>query len=222
MSNFKKIFLDLDGPLLDGKKKHYYCYRVILEKFNFTPIGIDEYWEKKRALVNRRDLLNISCAGEIYESFLAEWMEMIESPEALDLDEMQEGAVDCLLGWKSQGAELILVTMRKNKQALNEQLNLMGLRQYLDTIIVCDHDEGGKGKANAVKKKYSIKQLDRHLLWIGDTEADWEAANSLGCAIILLSNGLRNEAYLNSLNGAVVAPSISSLRKIVSGRFNAS
>jgi len=212
MNEIKKIFLDLDGPLLDGKERHYYCYRSILESFGFKPININEYWEKKRALINRRDLLSLSGAEEIYDDFLAEWLAIIESPTVLALDKVQEGAVDCLRNWKEQGIELNLVTMRKNRQALEEQLNSMRLRQYLDTVLVCDHNEGGKGKADAVRKMYSIEQLSKNLLWIGDTEADWEAAKYLGCQLILLSNGLRNDAFLDALEGGLILPSIASLK----------
>lgn len=220
MSAIKQIFLDLDGPLLDGKERHYFCYRSILERFGFKPIGIDEYWETKRALVNRRDLLKISGAEDIYDDFLAEWLLMIESPDVLALDKVQEGAVDCLRGWKEQGIELVLVTLRKDKRALEEQLNLMGLRQFLDVVLVCDHAAGGEGKADAVQKLFQGKLLSENALWIGDTEADWEAAKSLGCSVVLLSNGLRNEAYLRSLQGAVVKPSIASLKDEVMGKQN--
>jgi phosphoglycolate phosphatase len=218
MKCIKKILLDLDGPLLDGKERHYHCYRSILEKFGFKPVGIDEYWEKKRALVNRRNLLNMSGAGMIYDDFLAAWLSMIESPEVLALDKVQEGAVECLRNWKEQGIELTLVTMRKNKRGLEEQLNSTGLRQHLDSVLVSDHAEGGEGKADVVRQFHSDNPDNRfevNTLWIGDTEADWEAAKSLGCDVVLVSNGLRNEKYLKSLERALVEPSIASLKDAV-------
>lgn len=220
MKCIKQIFLDLDGPLLDGKQKHYHCYRCILERFGFRPIGIDEYWEKKRNLVNRRELLKMSGAEEIYNDFLAAWLLMIESPEMLALDKVQEGAVDCLRSWKEQRIDLTLVTMRKNKSALEEQLKSTGLRQFLNTVLDCDHAGGGVGKADAVRGLFQNKVNKGDALWIGDTEADWEAAKSLGCGVLLLSNGLRNESYLKSLQGAVVKPSILSLKESVLGSLN--
>lgn len=219
MSGIKQIFLDLDGPLLDGKERHYHCYRSILKRSGFKPIGIDEYWENKRARGNRRDLLSISGAEEIYDEFLATWLTMIESPDMLALDKVQEGAVDCLRSWKEQGIELILVTMRKDKQALEAQLKLTGLQRFLDVVLVCDHAEGAEGKADAVRNSYPAKHFENHTLWIGDTEADWGAAKSLGCDVVLLSNGLRNEEYLKSLGGALVEPSIVSLQDSVMGKL---
>jgi phosphoglycolate phosphatase len=219
MKYIKHIFLDLDGPLLDGKKRHYYCYRSILERFEFTPIGIDEYWEKKRAVVNRRVLLSMSGADKIYDDFLAAWLMMIETPDMLALDEVQEGAVDCLRSWKEQGLDLTLVTMRKNKRSLEEQLKSTGLRQFMNTVLASDHADGGVGKADAVRNLFPSKVNTDDALWIGDTEADWEAAKSLGCGVVLLSNGLRNDAYLRSLQGAVVKPSIASLKDSVLRRI---
>lgn len=214
MRGVKNIFLDLDGPLLDCKERHYFCYRTILKNFGFQPIGIDEYWEKKRALLNRRDLLRLSGANEIYEEFLASWLVLIESPYALALDKVQEGAIDCLRSWKAQGIELTLVTMRKNKPALEAQLASTGLGPFLDIVMVCDHADGAQGKADAVRHIYSESSFKRNALWIGDTEADWGAAKSLGCEVVLLANGLRNEAYLKALKGSVVKSSIMSLKEL--------
>lgn len=222
MKDIKQIFLDLDGPLLDGKERHYQCYRSILERSGFTPIGIDDYWENKRAMVNRRDLLDMSGAGMIYDDFLTAWLSMIESPDMLAFDKVQVGALDCLRSWKEQGIELVLVTMRKNRQALEEQLELTGLRHFLDDVLVSDHADGGVGKADTVRNLFQGTFNKDCALWIGDTEADWEAANSLGCRVVLLANGLRSEAYLKSLQGSVVKQSITSLKDFVLGRFHVS
>jgi phosphoglycolate phosphatase-like HAD superfamily hydrolase len=212
MSHVTQIFLDLDGPLLDGKERHYFCYRTILEKHSFVPIGIDQYWELKRDRGNRRDLLDLSGAGLIYDEFLTEWLTMIESPDGLAFDKVQEGAVECLRSWKEQGIRLTLVTMRKKRQALEDQLHSTGLLRFLDAVLVCDHADGGLGKADAVRTLSQGEVNENDALWIGDTEADWEAAKSLGCQVVLLSNGLRTEQYLRTLAGAMVKPSIASLK----------
>lgn len=215
MVGVKQIFLDLDGPLLDGKERHYRCYKAILEQHGYTPIAIDEYWEKKRNLFNRRDLLDLSGAGKIYDIFLDDWHSMIETPEMLVLDKVQEGALECLQNWKAKGIALTLVTLRKNKSGLEAQLNITGLRSYLDAVFACDHAEGGEGKAAAVRSLCSDANSMCNSLWVGDTEADWTAASLLGCAVILVSNGLRNEPYLKSLAGALVKPSIRELKDLI-------
>jgi phosphoglycolate phosphatase-like HAD superfamily hydrolase len=211
----EKIFLDLDGPLLNGKERHYRCYKDILEKHGYTPIAIDEYWEKKRSLFNRRDLLDLSGAGKIYDLFVEDWLLMIETPEMLSLDKVQDGALECLQNWKVQGMVLTLVTLRKNKSGLEAQLNITGLRSYLDAVLACDYAEGGEGKAAAVLNLYSDVISLRNALWVGDTEADWTAAKLLGCNVILVANGLRNESYLKSLGDVSVKSSILELQDLI-------
>lgn len=215
MIGVKQIFLDLDGPLLDGKERHYRCYKAILERHGYKPIAIDEYWEKKRDLLNRRDLLDLSGAEKIYDVFLEDWLSMIETPEMLALDKVQDGALECLRNWKRQGIALTLVTLRKNKLGLDVQLDATGLRPCLDAVFACDHAEGGEGKAAAVRSMCSDGGSIRNALWVGDTEADWTAARLLGCAVILVSNGLRSESYLKSLGGASVKPSIRELKDLI-------
>lgn len=215
MIGVKQIFLDLDGPLLDGKERHYRCYKAILERHGYKPIAIDEYWEKKRDLLNRRDLLDLSGAGDIYDVFLEDWLSMIETPEMLALDKVQDGALECLRNWKRQGIALTLVTLRKNKPGLDVQLDVTGLRPYLDAVFACDHAEGGEGKADAVRSMLSDSNSMENAVWIGDTEADWTAARSLGCAVTLVSNGLRSVSHLNSLAEALVKPSIRELKDLV-------
>jgi phosphoglycolate phosphatase-like HAD superfamily hydrolase len=87
-------------------------------------------------------------------------------------------------------------------------------------VLICDHADGGVGKADAVRAFSQGKVNKGGTLLIGDTEVDWEAAKSLECGVVLLSNGLRNEAYLRSLQGAVVKPSIAFLKDSVMGTVN--
>jgi phosphoglycolate phosphatase-like HAD superfamily hydrolase len=211
MRHTKRIFIDLDGPLLDGKEKHYYCYRSIIEKFGFQPIDLEAYWKEKKSKLNRIELLKLSGAESIYSEFITSWIVLIESPEALSLDKVQKGAISCLKKWKRLGIELHLVTMRKNIRALEEQLNITGINKFINAIFVSDHEDGGVGKADVVRNNLHGKQFKHQTWWIGDTEADWEAARSLGCKIFLVSNGLRNEKYLGTLKNGIVIPSINAI-----------
>ncbi len=62
----RTVILDLDGPVLDGKLRHYDCYRRILGNYHFTPLGIDEYWELKRIGADRKQQLAPVGAESIY------------------------------------------------------------------------------------------------------------------------------------------------------------
>ena len=207
-----RIMLDVQpAPMHPKNGDGGTCYQTILRTFGVEPIGMNEYWDLKRARINRRELLAMSGAAQFYDQFLARWMEMIEQSSSLALDIVQEGVISRLQEWKRRGAGFYLVTMRRDKQALEDQMVDLNLRPLLDEVMIVDHTLGGEGKASAVRKRFPGKEIDGDCIWIGDTEADWEAGGSLGCRVILLFNGLRDEAYLRSLKGAVVRPSIAAL-----------
>ena len=194
----KTILLDLDGPLLDGKYRHYQCYADILSSNGFAAMPMDAYWKMKRARKSRREQLGVSGAESIYETFLDEWLRNIEKPEYLALDRVQDGAIEQLQAWHEQGIAVVLVTMRSSWGALMSQLETTGLLPWFASVVVCEHANSGKGKALALLREFpDIAPVS--CLWIGDTEADCEAARFLGCPVCLLMCGLRERDYLASL-----------------------
>lgn len=208
MKTVDTIFLDLDGPLLDGTQRHYSCYRAIMEDAGFEPIDIERYWQLKRDMINRRELLALSSADSLYDEFLRRWLSVIESPESLELDIVQPGALECLRAWKEQGKKLILVTLRKDAAALQIQLQNKGLSTYLDKVLVCAHESGGAGKAQAVLDFLGERPDALRSVWVGDTEVDAQAARSLGLDVYLVKNGLRSPAILERLDSTLVVESI--------------
>jgi phosphoglycolate phosphatase-like HAD superfamily hydrolase len=201
------IFLDLDGPLLDGRVRHYRCYADILRAHGFSPMPPDTYWEMKRQRRSRAEQLAVSGAEAIYQDFLFEWRSNIETPEYLELDRVQEGALAKLKMWQERGIAIVLVTMRSNRDTLMAQLRATGLLAYLASVVVCQHEDGGAGKADAVASKmFGVSQGS--CLWIGDTEADVEGARKLGCPIWLLSCGLRTVDILLALRPDALSASI--------------
>jgi phosphoglycolate phosphatase-like HAD superfamily hydrolase len=202
------IFLDLDGPLLDGAQRHYSCYSSIMEGAGFEPIDIERYWQLKRDMINRRELLALSQADSLYDEFLKRWLALIESPGALELDIVQPGALECLRNWRQQGKRLILVTLRKDAAALQMQLQNKGLNAYLDKVLVCAHESGGAGKAQAVLDSLGGRPDPLRSVWVGDTEVDAQAARSLGLDVYLVQNGLRSPAILKRLDCTRVVESI--------------
>src|SRR5262249_1152691 len=118
----RTVILDLDGPLLDGRDRHYACYRGILEAAGYVPGDADRYWEMKRNRAERRAHLAASGAEAIYEEFQRAWLDRIEAPELLALDRVQPGAPDVLGRWKDRGIQLVLATFRRHPDRLLDQL----------------------------------------------------------------------------------------------------
>lgn len=206
----RTIVLDLDGTVLDGSSRLYACYRGILEDHGYAPVGFETYRRMRRERVDRRQQLAVSRAGAIYESFLSDWLERIEHPDLLALDRPQPGAARRLREWRGMGITLVLATLRRHPDRLEEQLARLGLAPLLDHVAVCEHRLGGAGKAREVEAR--VPDLyPGECLWIGDTELDVEAARALGCPVWAVTGGERTEAYLASLAPDFLSPDLESV-----------
>lgn len=202
------LVLDLDGPLLDVKRRHYQCYSDIMREHEVEPVSMNFYWEMKRNRMDFRQLLALSHAADLCDEFLSAWSQRIEIKEYLAMDMLQNRAKEILGDWKRSGMRLLLATMRTHPDTLHWQLGELGIAHFLDEVIVAGGNQDGFGKAAGVKPHIDKKRLDE-VVWIGDTEADVHAARLLKVKICALSCGLRNEAYLSSMLPDMMEPDLS-------------
>lgn len=192
------LILDLDGPILDGRFRHYACYRSILEEHGYLPVSPERYWEMKREGTTLRQQLVLSGAEGIESLFWQTWLERIERQDLLALDRLQLGVPGKLQEWREQGVRLVLATLRRHPERLHNQLVHFGMNALWHRVVVADPMQGNTGKAEEVRQ--TIADLSPvHCLWVGDTEADVEAARILGCRVWAVTCGLRNEAFLAGL-----------------------
>lgn len=193
------LILDLDGPLLNGKLRHYACYSQILSSYGYTPISLGRYWDMKRNRIPLKEQLIASGAESIQKQFSQAWLEQIEEPDLLRRDRLQPGVTEKLTEWRNNGLKLVLATMRRFPDRLQQQLANLGLDRLLDCVLVCKHELGGVGKVQQVQKFFP-QISPSNCLWIGDTEIDLEAARFFGCPIWTVSCGIRTETFLSSLS----------------------
>jgi phosphoglycolate phosphatase len=211
----RAIILDLDGPVLDGKRRHYQCYKDILLEQGHAPIAIETYWEMKRNRIDRYEMLGLSDAESFYDDFLTTWMDRIEEKKYLSLDRLQIGAIRKLQNWKAAGVTLILATLRNNEDNLNWQLSALKLLPLLDKIIAVGTGtkEINMDKAKAVVRY--IEQINRdNVLWVGDTEVDILAARALDVKVCAVGCGLRTLEYLATLKPDFLVPGLCSITQI--------
>jgi len=199
------IILDLDGTVLESRKRLHQCYADILVRHGYGPMPPDEYWQMKRNRMDRRQQLAKSNATCLYDTFLKEWLDIIERERYLQLDTVLDGVYERLAELHADGKTLVLATMRQNKAGLLSQLDWLGIRRFFAEIFACPHSEGGKGKARRVM---SLPLDASKCLWVGDTEADIEAARSMGCKVWAVSSGIRTASYLASLHPDFISHSL--------------
>jgi len=199
LEELKCIILDLDGPILDCKRKHYACYSDIIRLLGYSPLSIDEYWEHKRNKASLHEHLQLIGAQSDVTQFNKHWKDKIELKDYLKLDSLQKGVSQILEYWKSNNTYIGLVTMRNNAANVLWQLGFLDILKYFDRVEVVDSLKCGDAdcKANAVASNIDYGIL-RESIWIGDTELDIEAAKSLGIPVCAVSCGIRNSGILSA------------------------
>lgn len=189
---FDYIFLDLDGPILEGKNRHYQCYKDIIDKHGGNILDIDTYWDMKTSKITRDVLLNKSDFQGSYSEFFEEWMKNIEDEKYLTLDILKPQVFETLDRWTKLTSNMVLVTMRQNRAFLIQQLKNLKVHDFFDEIIDCPPQRENT-KYEALKNKNFKKAI-----FIGDTEEDTNTAKMLGIKSVGITNGLRKRNFLDA------------------------
>ncbi|APA83594.1 HAD family hydrolase [Francisella tularensis] len=192
MKKLDYIFLDLDGPILEGKNRHYECYKDILKRHGGDILDLRVYWDMKTSKVKRNVLLEKSNFKKKYEVFIEEWMLNIEKEEYLMLDVLKPDVIKTLKEWRKIANKIVLVTMRQNRNHLLKQLKCLGVIDLLDEIIDCPPNRKNT-KYEALKTK-----VFKNAIFIGDTEEDTNTAKMLNIKSIGITNGLRKKEFLDA------------------------
>ena len=209
-----KIFIDLDGTLTELQKRHYEVYSRCARQFKGQLIGVDEYWHDKRANVSWHDLLTKSNIDPEQESvFLSEFAKLMESPEMLRFDSLLPSARDTLESL-SKTNELVLVSLRRNRENLIRQLDELDIARYFLTIV-SGHSET---KEDVLKKKADlISSLGDYVgaIIIGDTEADISVGKHLGIKTVAVLSGMRDKEFLSAFNPDYIIDSIADISTVL-------
>jgi phosphoglycolate phosphatase-like HAD superfamily hydrolase len=205
----RTVILDLDGPVLEGKLRHYRCYADILTEAGYAPMPLEEYWALKRSGADRRRQLQRSGAEALYGEFLQRWLERIEEPRYLAHDAVQPGARERLVAWNAEGVRLVLATQRRCRSNLLRQLAGCGLLPLFADVLSTGSASAGAGKAEMVAAL--LGDPGSACLWIGDSEADVDAARRLGIRICAVACGVRSAQYLRALRPDGLAPDLSAV-----------
>lgn len=189
---FDYIFLDLDGPVLEGKYRHYQCYKDIIDLHGGDALDIDAYWEMKRSKVSRDIILSQSNFKGSYNDFFNSWMSNIEREKYLKLDYLKPRALEAIKNWENFSEKTVLVTMRQNREILINQLKILGIYSIISEVIQCP-PQVKNTKYESLKDKKFISAI-----FVGDTEEDTNTAKLLRIKSIGITNGLRKKELLNA------------------------
>lgn len=187
------IIFDLDGTVIDSKLR---LYRLFQELAPESTLSFSQYWELKGRRISNETLLaeHFGFTAAAIDSFVREWMRLIEAPHFLALDSHFPALGD-VLGRLQSSAELYLCTARQSRQSALEQLERMELLGYFSQVLVTE------------QKKSKAALIETNVMWrtdedwmIGDTGADIRTGKSLGMKTCAVLSGFLSHASLVEYN----------------------
>ena len=188
-----KIGFDLDGTLLDSRRRHQILMQDILDSLNI-PISAETLVTFKADGHNNLAWLKHNGVDDDLAIIINnEWISKIESPEYLKYDKLYEHTKEFLESLSSNNS-LYLITARNHKDNLLKQLQDLGIKHHFEDIcVVPSCKESAQYKANY------IKQNGITTFW-GDTEVDKMAANIADCEFHLCLHGFRSQTFWDNYN----------------------
>ncbi len=206
------LYFDLDGTLVDVRKRNYAAYADTMRELGLTPLAEQTYWDARRDGASNADLVG-DVGAECQRRFKEKWLKRVESPSYVRLDTLIPGARATLAELR-ESYELVLVTMRQGRESLLEQLDELSLRKFFSAVYSRDGSDEPTSKSNLIRLFDDGERDDAAV--IGDSEADVEAARDLGIESVCVSSGVRSRHYLDELEPGEVLNTIVQLPRILS------
>jgi phosphoglycolate phosphatase-like HAD superfamily hydrolase len=200
------LYLDLDGTLIDVRRRHHAAYTAAARAVGVEPLAERAAWTRRRAGASAADLVDPA----LRERFRRDWLARIEAPDLLRMDAPLPGAIAALAELRESHG-LVLVTLRHDRDALERQLGWLGLSEYLSSM----QTPTTQAPTKAALIRAAGPAADG--IVVGDTEADVEAARELGLTSVCVVTGLRSRRFLQELEPDYVLEDFAALPALVAG-----
>lgn len=220
------VFCDFDGPIVDVSDRYYSTYKLGLVEVQSIyqkqaialPLNVlskNQFWQMKQERTPDREIaLRSGLCGKQIEQFLQCVQQIVNRVDLLHQDRLQPGVKQALSQLHGQGMSLILVTLRRQSQAV-QLLRHFGVAHLFTQIYGANDDEAAylnqaEHKAQLLSNAISEAGLQPESSYrcnqpypacpsawmIGDTEADILAGQAMNISTIALTCGIRSQAYL--------------------------
>ena len=169
------VFFDLDGTLLDQKKRYFMIHQELCKQVNISSWPENQYWDLKRKKISEENILKKNKVNQLFTGVF----KMLEN--------------------LSKKNDLIIVTNRKNRENLLVQIESLKISHFFKKILNANTQEEPRylAKTNIINKHISLD--DCKTWFFGDSEMDMQAGKSLKSTTVAVSLGIRESELLAKL-----------------------
>ncbi|MDN5278142.1 MAG: hypothetical protein PWR01_2107 [Clostridiales bacterium] len=187
MKNWRHIFWDWNGTLLNDVEE---CIEIInksLEKRDLKTLDRQEYLEKFQfPVVNYYKAIGFDFTKESFESAGQEYIDAY-SEKMFDCS-LHDAALEILSKIRSAGLEQYVLSAL-NADALEKCIEKFGLEKYFTRVRGLD-DHYANSKIELGKTLLREAKIDpQKAVLIGDTLHDYETASAMGIDCVLVASG---------------------------------
>ena len=198
---YTDIIWDWNGTLVDDVAASVDCVNDIFTQYNMPHTTVEEY---------------LSVITPSLEDYYGRYFDMTRHTmtellslfqkyysQRADRLKLMNGAIDALHRLKIMGKRQYIVSSFE-QSALENSVDMLGVRQYFDIISGCDDIHCGSKSERARR----IVQSAEKAVLLGDSICDYITATEAGCDCILIASGHQQKSDLLSCkpkNGCTVA-----------------
>ncbi|NJO43031.1 MAG: HAD family hydrolase [Cyanobacteria bacterium CRU_2_1] len=223
------IFCDFDGPIVDVSDRYYNTYKLGLADVqaachaqgslpSLHILSKEQFWQMKQERTPDLEIaLRSGLRGWQIELFLQRVSQIVNHSNLLYQDQLQPKVRWALNLLHDRGIRLVLVTLRRQTQAV-QILRNFGLAHLFAQIRGTQDDEAAYLN-HAHHKTQLLADVMTEYAWgdtlhspfawmVGDTEADILAGQAMGIPTIALTCGIRSQSYLQRFEPTQIYPDL--------------
>lgn len=201
------LFFDLDGTLIDSKKR---LYNLFCELCPENQITYTEYWKIKRDGITQKEILKnfLHYEDKEIKRFQNKYLKLIEEEDRLKQDEKIDN-IDRILDRFLKKYNLYVVTNRQSSGLTKKELESFNLDKYFRKILVTKQKIN---KSDLIQNKLRVSKND---IFIGDTVEDILTAQILGIKSIAVTWGNLNRSVLEKHKPNTIIDNSSELENLL-------
>jgi phosphoglycolate phosphatase len=187
-----KLFLDLDGTIIDVSERYYRVYAKALGS-EAPALTQQQYWELKRRRIPEDHIIAEHHPAAVLDEYTRRRQLLIEDPQYLHFDALFPETLPALTALSKRN-QLYLVTLRRSAENLQKEIDSLGIRHLFTAVLTTP-----SGNAPSEDKERLIRPFSGTANWIvGDTEADILAGQKLHMTTCAVLSGIRSRATLKT------------------------